>query len=176
VEVGRGKVEKRPSRTSAKPFFPPSAFRPQTSAYRLPPSAFRIFLRYWLPLIGYSTLIVIQSHYPTPDAVPRLPFFDKLLHAGGYGLLGLLFCRAYRSRWPAATGRFLARRAVLSAALFGLSDEIHQAFVPFRTADPWDVLADAVGAAIGVIFYFALLSGAGRHAQRPAASQYTEME
>ena len=170
AEGGRQKVEERPSRTSAKPFFPPSAFRPQTSTYRLPPSAFRIFLRYWLPLIGYSTLIVIQSHYPTPDAVPRLPFFDKLLHAGGYGLLGLLFCRAYRSRWPAATGRFLARRAVLSAALFGLSDEIHQAFVPFRTADPWDVLADAVGAAFGVIFYFALLSFLGSRAYRPIAS------
>jgi VanZ family protein len=100
-----------------------------------------------------------------------LPFFDKLLHAGGYGLLGLLFCRAYRSRWPAASGRFLARRAVLSAALFGLSDEIHQYFVPFRTADPWDVLADAVGAAIGVIFYYVLLSFAGPRAYRPIVSR-----
>jgi VanZ family protein len=157
AEGGMWKAEERPSRTSAKQFFPPSAFR--------------IFLRYWLPLISYSTLIVIQSHFPTPDVVPRLPFFDKLLHAGGYGLLGLLFCRAYRSRWRAAPGRFLARRAVLSAALFGLSDEIHQHFVPFRTADPWDVLADAVGAAIGVIFYFALLSYTGRRAFRPIASR-----
>jgi VanZ family protein len=139
----------------------------RSSAFRLRPSAFRIFLRYWLPLISYSAFIVIQSHYPTPDVVPSWPFFDKLLHAGGYGLLGLLFCRAYRFRWPAASGRFLARRAVLSAALFGLSDEIHQAFVPFRTADPWDVLADAVGAAIGVIFYYALLSFAGPRGYRP---------
>jgi VanZ family protein len=49
----------------------------------------------------------------------------------------------------------------LSAALFGLSDEIHQSFVPFRTADAWDVLADALGAALGVGFYFMLLSVAG---------------
>jgi VanZ family protein len=126
-------------------------------------------LSHWLPLIAYSALIVIQSHYPTPHVVPRLPFFDKLLHVCGYGLLGLLFCRAYRSCWPAASGRSLARCAVLSAALFGLSDEIHQSFVPFRTADPWDVLADVVGAAMGVIFYFALLSCVSRRARRPVA-------
>jgi len=141
------KAEERPSRASVNSV--------------LPLSALRLFLRYWLPLIAYIASIVIQSHYPTPDSVPRLPFFDKLLHIGGYGLLGLLFCLAYRSRWPAASGRSLARAAVLSAALFGLSDEIHQSFVAFRTADAWDVLADASGAALGVGFYFALMAWSG---------------
>jgi VanZ family protein len=132
------------------------------------PSAFRLFLLYWLPLIAYSALIVIQSHYPTPESLPRLPYFDKLLHTGGYGLLGLLFCRAYRSRWPAASGRALARSAVLSSALFGLSDEIHQSFVVFRTADAGDVLADALGGALGVALYFVLLALSGR---RPGAGR-----
>jgi VanZ family protein len=134
------------------------------------------FLRYWLPLIWYAMFIVIQSHYPTPDVVPHLPFFDKLLHAGGYGLLGLLFCRAYRFHWPAAPSRVLARRAVLSTVLFGVSDEIHQSFVPFRTADLGDLLADAAGGAIGVIFYFVLLACAGRLVPRSAAWQQTEMK
>jgi VanZ family protein len=133
----------------------------RSSAFHLPPSTFRLLLYYWLPLIAYCALIVIQSHYPAPESIPRLPFFDKLLHIGGYGLLGLLFCRAYQSRWPAASGRALARSAVLSATLFGLSDEIHQSFVPYRTAEAWDVLADAVGAALGVGFYYALLSFSG---------------
>lgn len=137
-------AEELPLRTSAKHFFSPFPFR--------------LFLYYWLPLIAYSALIVFQSHYPAPESIPRLPYFDKLLHTGGYGLLGLLFCRAYRSGWPTASGPSLARCAVLSAALFGLSDEIHQSFVVFRTADAWDVLADAVGGALGVGFYFVLLS------------------
>jgi VanZ family protein len=119
------------------------------------------FIQYWLPLIAYSAFIVFQSHYPTPESIPRLPYFDKLLHTGGYGLLGLLFCRAYRAGWPKASSRSLSRYAVLSTALFGLSDEFHQSFVPFRTADAWDVLADAIGGAIGVAFYFVLLSAAG---------------
>jgi VanZ family protein len=155
VEDGRPKAEKGETASS---IFHTSPFRLPVSVLPLPPSPLRLFLYYWLPLIAYSALIVFQSHYPTPESVPRLPFFDKLLHAGGYGLLGLLFCRAYRSRWPVASEPSLARLAVLSAALFGLSDEIHQSFVPFRTADAWDVLADALGAALGVGFYFALLS------------------
>jgi len=133
----------------------------RSSVFRLPPSAFRLFLSHWLPLIAYGAFIAIQSHFPAPDSVPRLPFFDKLLHAGGYGLLGLLFCRAYRSGWPAASARSLARAAVLSAVLFGLTDEIHQSYVPSRTADGWDLLADALGAAVGVGFYFALISLSG---------------
>jgi VanZ family protein len=133
------------------------------SVFPLPPSHFRLFLYYWLPLIAYCAFIVIQSHYPAPKSIPDLPYFDKLLHTGGYGLLGLLFCRAYRSRWPMACSRSQARWAVLSAVLFGLSDEIHQSFVPFRTADAWDVLADALGGGLGVGFYFALLALSGLH-------------
>ncbi len=155
MELGRRKVENYKRQDSRSNL---SHFRLPPSAFRFPPSAFHHLLYYWLPLIAYSGLIVFQSHYPAPESIPRLPYFDKLLHIGGYSLLGLLFCRAYRSRWPIASGRSLARLAVLSAALFGLSDEIHQSFVPFRTADAWDVLADALGAALGVGFYFALLS------------------
>jgi len=118
---GRWKVEERPSRISLNNFSTSASV--SNFYFRLPPSAFRIFLRYWLPLISYSTLIVIQSHYHA-DVVPRLRFSTSASRRG-YGLLGLLFCRATA---PLAGGHrpFLARRAVLSAALFGLSDEIHQ--------------------------------------------------
>ncbi|MBP8105542.1 MAG: VanZ family protein, partial [Nitrospira sp.] len=32
---------------------------------------------------------------------------------------------------------------------YGLSDEIHQLFVPLRQGDPLDLVADSVGAALG---------------------------
>ena len=38
--------------------------------------------------------------------------------------------------------------AILTAAAYGVSDEIHQAFIPSRESSGWDVLADAVGAAM----------------------------
>jgi VanZ family protein len=36
------------------------------------------------------------------------------------------------------------------AAMFGLSDEIHQYFVPGRNMDPLDLLTDAIGAALAL--------------------------
>lgn len=39
--------------------------------------------------------------------------------------------------------------AIVLATLYGVSDEFHQLFVPGRSADPYDVLADGVGATIG---------------------------
>ena len=45
----------------------------------------------------------------------------------------------------------LGFRVTLEAgcALYGLSDEIHQLFVPLRQGDPLDLVADSVGAALG---------------------------
>jgi VanZ family protein len=117
----------------------------------------RNFLRYWLPLIAYCLLIFVQSSSELPVELPGVPYLDKVLHAGGYGLLGILFYRAYRSRWPSASGWTMANASLLSAAFYGMTDEIHQYFVPGRSADPWDWLADTIGAMLGVVAYHALL-------------------
>jgi VanZ family protein len=115
------------------------------------------FLRYWLPLISYAVLIFIQSQHAVPEEVPSWPFLDKALHIAGYALLGALFYRAYGSRRKESSSpRRLAVTSVVSTVLYGLSDEIHQYFVPFRTADPLDLLADAIGGVIGVLVYRAI--------------------
>ena len=43
--------------------------------------------------------------------------------------------------------------AITSSTLYGISDEIHQAFVPSRYAGAADALADAVGSVLGVFGY-----------------------
>lgn len=40
--------------------------------------------------------------------------------------------------------------AILLATLYGVTDEFHQLFVPGRSADRYDVLADCLGASLGV--------------------------
>lgn len=107
------------------------------------------FLAYWLPVILYCLFIFIQSSFPTP-VQPRGVFMaDKLLHLLGYALLAALYFRAQASTRPEAPlGEALAS-SVLFTSLYGAMDELHQAFVPSRSADIVDVLADAAGAVIG---------------------------
>jgi VanZ family protein len=133
------------------------------------------FLRYWLPLIAYCVFIFFQSSGPAPVELPRIPGMDKVLHAAGYGLLGILFYRAYRSRWPNASGWATANASLISAALYGLTDELHQSFVPSRSADPWDWLADTLGALLGIAVYGVLLPlWSRRTARRSGPAQLTK--
>jgi VanZ family protein len=120
------------------------------------------FLRYWLPLIAYCLLIFIQSSSAEPMKLPAIAQIDKLLHGVGYSVLGVLFCRAYRSGWPKAPGWSMANASLLSGSFYGITDEIHQYFVPGRSADPWDWLADTVGVILGVAAYHAFLYASAR--------------
>ena len=43
--------------------------------------------------------------------------------------------------------------SMISASLYGISDEIHQSFVPARYGSFSDVIADMIGAVCGVAIY-----------------------
>ncbi len=99
----------------------------------------------WLPPVLWLLFIFVLSSMSIP--VAKLKAFrhqDKLVHFIEYGVLGMLLVR----------GAFLSmerrRRnfwfCILVAVLYGLSDEFHQSFVPYRTADWMDWVADSLGA------------------------------
>lgn len=70
--------------------------------------------------------------------------FDKVAHAGVFAVLCvlLLFGARFPSGWRAAPWIGLA-------CLYGLLDEIHQSFVPGRSVEVLDGVADVVGAVLG---------------------------
>ena len=110
------------------------------------------FMRYQFPAIALAVAIFIASHTPDlqgPDFGIR--FSDKWGHLIAYGVLGLLICRAfyYQDRYPALRER-LGYYSFWTGSLYGVSDEIHQYFIPGRFADPLDALADAAGVAISI--------------------------
>ncbi len=114
-------------------------------------------LRYWIPVILYCALIFYLSSQSYPSR--HLPSFlmglsDKLVHAVEYGILGILLYQAFHQTTPRIKSMSLA---IFGAMAFGISDEIHQWFVPFRQADPWDVVADTFGASC-FIFLWVFLS------------------
>lgn len=108
------------------------------------------WLWYWGPVAGYVGLIFYVSSLPHPDKELPIPELgDKALHIIEYAVLGALCFRAFR--W--ATTDRLAQRAflwaVLASSLYGLSDEVHQLFVPPRESSWLDCLADVIGSFVG---------------------------
>lgn len=75
---------------------------------------------------------------------------DKLVHAGIYALLAALWRLGLAAQDRMGSWSFAA------ATLFGALDEVHQGGVPGRSSDPWDLLADAVGAALAVLAWQAV--------------------
>lgn len=107
------------------------------------------FTHYWLPVIGYCTAIFIQSSFPTTEQLPAWPFLDKILHVTAYSLLGFLVFRALATGRMANKPNLVLIISVLFAGLYGLSDEWHQSFVPGRSPEAADALADLIGGIIG---------------------------
>lgn len=99
----------------------------------------------WLPAALYTLLIWWLSSQTIELAlIERVPLRDKGVHFLEYGALGLFIAHAVTTTWPGrAIGSVVA---VLITASLGLLDELHQAFVPGRTSDLIDLLADVLGA------------------------------
>ena len=108
--------------------------------------------RYWLPVAAYAGLIFYLSSLSHPEEyIPSLlgELGDKVLHAMEYGVLSVLCYRAFRHGAGAWAARYALRLAIVAAATYGVTDEVHQAFVPLREAEAGDLLMDMIGAAIG---------------------------
>jgi hypothetical protein len=117
-------------------------------------AAVATFFRYWGPVCGYAGLIFYLSSQPHPEqdlpAFLRL-FSDKFLHAIEYALFGGLCYRAFRWGTDDSWARRAVPLAILLASLYGASDEIHQALVPFRDSSWLDWLADTIGGIFGAL-------------------------
>jgi VanZ family protein len=114
---------------------------------------------YWFPILVYCLLIFLQSSRPSPDIVPCWPYIDKVLHFTAYALLGALFLRAFNTTRIKYNLKLIILLSILLSSLYGISDEIHQSFVPYRSADAMDALADILGSAFGVGVFLLWLKG-----------------
>lgn len=100
----------------------------------------------WVPPLALMGAIYVSSSQA--DIVAPSLISDKGIHGGVYGLLGLLLLRGLaEAAWSGVTGRTVLLAVALATA-YGLSDEWHQSFVPGRTAEWADLVADAAGASL----------------------------
>jgi VanZ family protein len=101
----------------------------------------------WAPPFIWAAVILVATSIPQPR-FPDLPGIDKVGHLGMYAVLAVLMVRALvKANHPLRT--FLIVLGL--ASLFGAADEWHQQFIPGRTTDPRDWLADTFGAGFGTM-------------------------
>jgi len=103
-------------------------------------------------LLIFAASSLQQNQFPNP----KIFHYDKLIHLTEYTLFGLVASWAFLRE----ADRRLTRRAWLVIGfgwLYGISDELHQYFVPSRQMDVFDFTADAIGVFIGVVIFIWLL-------------------
>jgi len=123
--------------TTPRPAEPDRAASPRTC-----------WLWLWGPVILYAVIIFgLSSASDLPPLPPRIT--DKMAHIALYSGLGFLLARALAGGFGRSVPPWVPPLVVLLALLYGVSDEIHQLFVPRRTFDYFDMVADAVGAGLG---------------------------
>src|SRR5262249_1673509 len=106
--------------------------------------------RFWWFVVVWAVVIFLLSSIPgaSMPPLPAVLSYDKVLHALVYSVLGALFLLALRQASSLTTPR-LVLAAGLFALGYGLTDEFHQLFVPGRSADLYDALADGIGGVLG---------------------------
>lgn len=97
----------------------------------------------------YLSLIFYISSLPAPVELPSFPGFDKIVHFLEFGLVGYL---VYNSIYDdfAERAEFIS---ISFSIFYGGLDEIHQYFVPGRSCDWMDFLADSLGIIFTVLIY-----------------------
>jgi VanZ family protein len=107
---------------------------------------------FWGPVAALAAGIFYLSSQALPEVIAPGPGFDKVAHFGVYGLLGALLARAFFGTTRMGTVPTIFLAAVLGG-LYGVTDEIHQSFVPARSAEVLDAVADAAGSLAGALGY-----------------------
>ena len=119
----------------------------------------------FLPAVLFYSLIFFLS-----SSDIRIDFdidhLDKAGHFFEFGLLGFLLAVGFFNSFslPSSVKSFLSFGSGLILAIL---DEFHQAFVPLRKSDLFDVLADAAGLVLGIGLFRLLAAWKKRKAQAP---------
>jgi len=102
----------------------------------------------WLPPLSWATAIFYLSSQSRPlgRRWPSLP--SALAHVFEFAVLAALLHRSLAAE--AQRRKRAVAPAFVLTALYAASDEVHQVFVPERTATPAEYGLDLLGASLGL--------------------------
>ena len=105
--------------------------------------------KYWLPVLICMGLIFYSSSIPGSEIPALFPFQDVTYHLFIYSLLGLCFSRALKNTIFGIGLLEAILFTTIFGIVFGVSDELHQAFIPYRNVSGLDVFIDGLGSLLG---------------------------
>lgn len=113
----------------------------------------------------WGLLLVALTSWPSPPSigvVSLIPSFDKLVHLGLYGVEAFFLYRAVA--WPGRRAvASLARVIAITGAMavWATADELHQFWIPGRSMEGADAMADTAGSLLGALAATAVMSRRG---------------
>ena len=107
----------------------------------------------WAPVVAYMALIFFVSSLSQPPTPPVVTFTQA--HTLGYLGLAVVVARALSGGLPPRLRWTTAVATIAICAAYAVTDECHQFFVPGRSFETGDLVADTVGASIGTVLSWA---------------------
>jgi len=108
----------------------------------------------YIALAVYWVILLIATSLPSPS-LPDIKGGDKLHHFSAYFILTTLLAVTFLQANKPLFRKYAFILAVLTAAVYGLVDEIHQSLIPGRSCEFMDWVADLGGAVTGsLVVYF----------------------
>jgi len=111
----------------------------------------------YLPLAVHWITIFILTSIPG-DSLPEFALDDKLKHFIAYFVLSFFLTIALRvqERYKNLRNHYI-KFAVFITIIYSTFDEIHQAFIPGRSAEVLDWIANLLGLILGIYAAFRLI-------------------
>jgi len=106
-------------------------------------------------ILSIFLLTIPGTAFPQEDWLDKI-WFDKWVHIGMFGIMVTLWCMSWSSVKPATQIQKLKTNFLMIAIAclaYGIIMEfVQKYFVPLRSFDFGDIVADAVGCAVGLVF------------------------
>jgi VanZ family protein len=104
---------------------------------------------YFVMLTAWVVFTLTLTSIPNPQFGPTFHGADTVAHFGFYGGVGVLFVLWRRESGTSAAAAVLW--AILFAAVLGAVDEFHQQWIPGRSMEFFDWVADFTGGSTGAL-------------------------
>ncbi|MBU0709771.1 MAG: VanZ family protein [Candidatus Omnitrophica bacterium] len=108
-----------------------------------------VIIKFWIPVFLCMLVIFILSSIPGSQIPSIFLFQDLVFHIFIYFVLAWFFARALKNTYPDMRFAKVIIYTAIFGVIYGISDEFHQAFVPYRYFSGMDMLFNGIGSLVG---------------------------